>query len=142
MLKAVFILLFYMAILPVNSAYSCSCGYFTPYDAIESRIESSRFILSGKVISSGFVESGDAIYVRHKVRVIQAYKGNFSSKVIYIYSNNRGSNCGVKFAKGTKVLFYFYDKQNMFFTDACSPNKLLDRAEKDLEILKKKRMEN
>ncbi|QSE99007.1 hypothetical protein [Fulvivirga lutea] len=104
--------------------FGCSCS---GNNTIESEIDNSSSVILGRIISEEeitLIDSGnstlpDSIFVdaflssqvikKFQVELIKAFKGNFDSEIIAIYSGRGGGDCGYHFEIDKTYVIYADD---------------------------------
>jgi hypothetical protein len=140
MKKIVFILLCIAALfvfVPEN-ALACSCptvGVVGLEQELKWKLKQLQAVFSGKVIEINKIPQSRDVSV--KIEIKEIWKG-LLSKEVNIATPESPSACGVSFEIGKSYLvFASHSAEGNLSTGLCLKNKELEKAAKELEILKK-----
>ena len=141
----IYILLIALLFPKTSIAYSCSSGgsIFEEYEGASLVISAKAESIVKVTADMDYEISSDSLPFWNEITkfsVIRSWKGRYS-KYVYIQTEIM-SSCAVSFTKGEKHLLYLYgpDKNGYYSISPCSGFGSLDSAGREIEILKKIRL--
>ena len=135
-----------------SSVFACTCEKTNSFDEV---VERSQAVFSGKVIKIQFQKafdyelkkqsSGEKIDYKNLVVIFEVgrwWKGGTTTKVSLVTDIMKSadgiiaiSNCEYKYVSGKEYLVFAGGDKNQLVSGACTPTKLLNKANKELELL-------
>lgn len=136
----------------VPNTFACEC---VPLKSMPDELSNSELVFIGKVLriktpksakltgKSGVSIEGQEItgiylaaQTNIRFKVIQKFKGTFSSQYVMVATSSGCCDCGFLFEKNTEYLVYAYkNKEGRLETSVCTRTKLKNQAEEELKQL-------